>query len=535
MNYVNFDLEASDYKEKNGKATFNLRVSSSPHGEMQKSAKRTIELDKMNARIVQLNNRQLTKKEMIAFGKQLTEILFPHEALKLFELSRAHLGSTKGLRIRLKINDVMLKRLPWEFIYLPRVSGEEGVAGFLANDRSVSIVRHEPIGIPPGALGGSGKLRVVALIAQPVSSKYPKLKGLDREQANLQKLFNEDELKAVSFNLQNNANIDKLEEAIENGAEIFHFAGHGVVNESEEMSYLVLQNESGDGDIEFGADKLAANLQSRKIKLAVFTSCQTADLSAGQAWSSIAPALTRVGIPAVVGMQFDIDDENAVAFCRRFYGALVDGRSLDEAMTEGRLAIFNRSTDDERDWGVPVLYLRLDGEDSTLFPRANEAVGSGSIEQPAHQVPPAQIIQHITNINTGGGMVVQGDVTTGGDFVGRDNASNTQAPSSGSSSSTSRTKVKPKLPSEITEPAPDKMTLRTFLINNFNSAELEELCFSIMGELERLGKPEKVDLDTIGGSSKPIQVLNLIGWMERRGWYDILWRCARAAKFDAPV
>jgi hypothetical protein len=481
----------------------------------------------MNARIVQLNNRQLTKKEMIAFGKQLTEILFPHEALKLFELSRAHLGSTKGLRIRLKINGVTLKRLPWEFIYLPRVSGVEGVSGFLAYDRSVSIVRHEPIGIPPGALGGSGKLRVVALIAQPVSSKYPKLKGLDREQANLQKLFNEDELKSVSFNLQNNANIGKLEEAIENGGEIFHFAGHGVVNENEEMSYLVLQNESGDGDIEFGADKLAANLQSRKIKLAVFTSCQTADLSAGQAWSSIAPALTRVGIPAVVGMQFDIGDDNAVAFCRRFYGALVDGRSLDEAMTEGRLAIFNRSNDDERDWGVPALYLRLDGEDSTLFPRASEAVRGG---QTGGGSP-----QNVTIINTGGGTYVAGSVSTGGDFVGRDNASNTQPPSSGSSSSTSRAKVKPKLPSEITEPAPDKMTLRTFLIDNFNSPELELLCSDISSELERLGKLEKVDLDTIGGSSKPIQVLNLIGWMERRGWYDILWRCARSAKLDAPV
>jgi hypothetical protein len=73
------------------------------------------------------------------------------------------------------------------------------------------------------------------------------------------------------------------------------------------------------------------------------------------------------------------------------------------------------------------------------------------------------------------------------------------------------------------------------MIDNFSSAELELLCSDISAELERLGKSEKVDLDTIGGSSKPIQVLNLIHWMERRGWYDILWRCARAAKLDAPV
>ncbi|MEM9057795.1 MAG: CHAT domain-containing protein, partial [Pseudomonadota bacterium] len=66
------------------------------------------------------------------------------------------------------------------------------------------------------------------------------------------------------------------------------------------------------------------------------------------------------GIPAVIGMQYTVRDRSAVAFCRRFYRALAAGHSVDTAVTEGRLGIFQRAGAGERDWGVPVLYLRED-------------------------------------------------------------------------------------------------------------------------------------------------------------------------------
>ena len=130
---------------------------------------------------------------------------------------------------------------------------------------------------------------------------------------------------------------------------------------------LVLVGEDGGAEL-FPVEKLALTLVGREIRLAVFGACKTAQRDQYNAWTGIAPALTRAGIPAVVAMQYAIRDVNAVAFSRRFYSALASGETIDAAVTDGRQAIFNRSNSDERDWGVPVLYLRTPG--GVLFPKA---------------------------------------------------------------------------------------------------------------------------------------------------------------------
>jgi hypothetical protein len=76
------------------------------------------------------------------------------------------------------------------------------------------------------------------------------------------------------------------------------------------------------------------------------------------------------GIPAVIAMQYKIWDESAIEFSRTFYKALAVGLPLEQAVSLGRIAVFNQCnalTDEEqrqkywRDWGVPVLYCRVRG------------------------------------------------------------------------------------------------------------------------------------------------------------------------------
>jgi hypothetical protein len=54
-------------------------------------------------------------------------------------------------------------------------------------------------------------------------------------------------------------------------------------------------------------------------------------------------------------MQFRIQDDNAMAFSRKFLRALASGESVDAAVTDGRLTIFNLGGDEERDLAVPLL------------------------------------------------------------------------------------------------------------------------------------------------------------------------------------
>ena len=66
-------------------------------------------------------------------------------------------------------------------------------------------------------------------------------------------------------------------------------------------------------------------------------------------WSGVAPALMRAGIPGAVAMQYEVYDDSATAFARRFYQSLAAGLSLDEAVAAGRLAILNAGGPDDVD------------------------------------------------------------------------------------------------------------------------------------------------------------------------------------------
>ena len=162
-------------------------------------------------------------------------------------------------------------------------------------------------------------------------------------------------------------------------------AGEFGVAALEGKGALVLVAEDGGAEL-FPVEKLAPNLVGRNIRLAVFGACQTARRDQYNAWTGVAPALTRAGIPAVVAMQYNIRDASAIAFSRRFYKALAAGETIDAAVTDGRLAIFNRSRLEERDWGVPVLYLRTPG--GALLPpgEAQPEKRPGTLSKPSTDV-----------------------------------------------------------------------------------------------------------------------------------------------------
>jgi hypothetical protein len=68
-------------------------------------------------------------------------------------------------------------------------------------------------------------------------------------------------------------------------------------------------------------------------------------------------------------MQYRIADTHAIQFARGLYSALAVGLSVDEAVTAGRLALFD--ADDYRvPWGIPVLYSR--SPDGVLFSEVSD-------------------------------------------------------------------------------------------------------------------------------------------------------------------
>lgn len=125
---------------------------------------------------------------------------------------------------------------------------------------------------------------------------------------------------------------------------------------------MVLEDAKGGSD-PLSADELADKLSGCNVRLAVLGACEGGQRDAGNPWGGVIPALVnKVGIPAVIGMQFRIRDRRAIAFVKKLYEVLARGDSIDAAVTAARRVI----QDDDRDWAAPVLYLR--GEDGVLFP-----------------------------------------------------------------------------------------------------------------------------------------------------------------------
>jgi hypothetical protein len=75
-----------------------------------------------------------------------------------------------------------------------------------------------------------------------------------------------------------------------------------------------------------------------------------------------------------------------------------------------------------------------------------------------------------------------------------------------------------------------KRKLREAICDHFALEELNELCVEIEEDLQAAGIKLVFNLEVVGGQTKSAKVLNLIGYLERRGYLDFLIRAVRRAR-----
>jgi hypothetical protein len=374
--YLNLDIELLGYQKDGGEESLRARVSASPVGEQRDTeASRVTFPSGLRDRIRKLEHRELSFEELITLGEELASLLLPMSVRKILKRSRDKLGNNEGLRIRIRAHDFALAELPWEYVYAGRVDippGRKGEEGFLALDAQLSLVRYEVLGEAPAVIKPLERhdIRAIAVLADVDNPAYAKL-DLDREELNMRQAL--EGIAGINTRFLRPGTGDQLDEALTEDAQIFHFSGHGKMERQMGDEPGTIE---GEGQLIFASDSqqaepidvstLALLLRSKGIRLPVLGACEAARRDPETPWSGIASALVHQGIPAVVGMQYTVHDSSALTFSRRFYSKLAAGASIDSAVTEGRLGILRRGGGEERDWGVPVLYMRAEG--SVLFP-----------------------------------------------------------------------------------------------------------------------------------------------------------------------
>jgi len=254
-----------------------------------------------------------------------------------------------GLRLRLRLQDVPeLADLPWEFLR------DAGQGRFLAQSAQTPLVRYMEMaqGVRPFAT--ALPLRILVMISAPVD--VPAL-DLARERTRLEEALEPlRKRNKVEVTWLEDATLLALMRQLRNETyHIFQFVGHGAFDPKQEVGLLILEGE-GERAVPVEADKIGAFLRDHaSLRLAVLNSCEGARNSRTDPFAGVATNLVRLGIPAVVAMQFEISDEAAITFSSEFYAALVDGLPVDAAVAEARKAMYATS---DVEWATPVLYMR---------------------------------------------------------------------------------------------------------------------------------------------------------------------------------
>mgnify|MGYP000744379132 CR=1 FL=1 len=121
---------------------------------------------------------------------------------------------------------------------------------------------------------------------------------------------------------------------------------------SDQRSRGYLAFETADGKVDWvSGDDLGRRLYGRGIQLVVLSACRSALVGGASTFNSVAGALIKNHIPAIVAMQFSIEVNQAKKFIEFFYWALMNGMPLTQAVAESKIAL-------AKDWHRPVLYLR---------------------------------------------------------------------------------------------------------------------------------------------------------------------------------
>ena len=275
------------------------------------------------------------------------------------ERYREALGAARanrnGLRITLSLTTVPeLGAVPWEYLF--------DSTDFLSISATTPVVRYLDVPMPTRPLDVELPLRILAVISAPSNAEDLDTAG---ERTKLEgALGNLIGAGAVAVDWLEKPNLLTLNQKLRSDTyHILHFIGHGGFDDVSGEGGLLFEDETGRGRPVSG-DQLAAVVRDKhNLRLVLLNSCEGARNSVKDPFSGVAASLVERGIPAVIGMQFEITDRAAVLFASEFYAILAEGGQVDEAVAGARLAIFADHNDVE--WATPVLFMRV--EDGRLF------------------------------------------------------------------------------------------------------------------------------------------------------------------------
>jgi len=328
---------------------------------------------------------QRIERELDQWGRLLYDALFsdPDNRDALKEL----LAGPEPRRLTIATRDPALLRLPWELL--------ADDAGSLAQRLSVRRQLEEPKEIKPRP--AQLPLRILYIISRPSGAGFidPRLTAkalldaLEPLGANVRVDF------CRPPTLVRMEDLLSIRQEAGDPYDIVHFDGHGNFSQEEQVGVLYFEEPA----VAFGkaaADPVSAIdlgdlLASYSIPLVILEACRTATVSPTTVFSSVAPSLIHAGVGSVLAMGHAVHVEATRLLMDCFYRELVQGATIDEAVSATRKALRDNPSRwlkagpdgraiDLQDWFLPHLYHRAVDDalvPSSAHPGAERAASAG--------------------------------------------------------------------------------------------------------------------------------------------------------------
>jgi len=305
-------------------------------------------LPRRNARAYRSTQMEEAKR----FGATLFDALIKDEVRDVYLNAQLHARANgHGLRLTFQLTGVPeLMQIPWEFIY-DRPS-------FLAQSIFTPVVRSLDLTSVRPARDVALPLRILGMVSHPWDSGEL---DVEREQRNLDRALGSlVDAGLVEIDWLGRATLADLERRLAQPGQIhvLHYIGHGAYDERTQGGVLALEDSNGRTEEVTGEELGSLLADEHSLRLVVLNACEGARTSHVDPFSGVASSLVERGIPAVVGMQFEITDRAAITFAERLFGTLAQSFPVDAAIAQARKAIFAAGSDVE--FGTPVLFLRGD-------------------------------------------------------------------------------------------------------------------------------------------------------------------------------
>jgi hypothetical protein len=303
----------------------------------------------------------------IAYGQTLGNFLFDNAVLGIdYRETLAVIEShNEHLHVRLVIEPAELQRVHWERIFQPVDNGWLALGSTTGTPLSRWVTpkqwsRPKPVAQRP--------LRMLVVIASP--SDLAGVYHLDPISIDEQKRLhlNLSGLRDVNITYLESGSahpptIENIRQALAEGYNIIHFLCHGAITDGGTVLYL--ENDQGKSDPVLSQKVINAfKVLSPPPTFCFLSACESATRDRHDAFLPLGLTLVEQGgVPAVIAMSGKVGINTAQLFVSQFYARLLAHGFVDQAANEARHLV-----QDHWDWGAPVLYSMIEGNQLLDFP-----------------------------------------------------------------------------------------------------------------------------------------------------------------------